>query len=199
MDIEKHKHIFAELHEHIKQKADKSLSDLVEYAHKIECFLQTTFVSNNEAVNDRNPKQLNSLIQPVQNYLHDFVEIVEHLTLWLELQIPSYSDSEDFRIVVQNEILDDIASMKAQCINYMGRFVEYREQRAQANKDLFKQPTLDDNYHLISNLDHQFHRNLKLMLTELKSYILRICNLLTKNKDLLERQSLHRQHINNYF
>ncbi|CAF3874121.1 unnamed protein product [Rotaria sp. Silwood1] len=38
-----------------------------------------------------------------------FIEIVEHLTVWLELEIPSYNDSNDFCIVVQNEILDEIA------------------------------------------------------------------------------------------
>ncbi|CAF4390930.1 unnamed protein product, partial [Rotaria sp. Silwood2] len=39
----------------------------------------------------------------------------EHLTVWLELEIPSYSDSNDFFIVVQNEIFDGIALMKSNC------------------------------------------------------------------------------------
>ncbi|CAF1240077.1 unnamed protein product [Rotaria sp. Silwood1] len=52
---------------------------------------------------------MNLMIQPVQNYLQGFIEIVEHLTVWLELEIPSYNDSNDFCIVVQNEILDEIA------------------------------------------------------------------------------------------
>ncbi|CAF1297940.1 unnamed protein product [Rotaria sordida] len=52
---------------------------------------------------------LNLIIQSVQNYLHDFIEIVEHLTVWLELEIPSYNDTNDFCIATQNEILDEIA------------------------------------------------------------------------------------------
>jgi hypothetical protein len=127
------------------------------------------------------------------------MEIVEHITIWLELEIPSYSECDDFRIIVQNEILDEIASMKANCITYMGQFVDYREQRAIANKELFKQSKFDDNYHLISYLDYQLYRNLKLILIEIKSYILRICNILTKNKDLIHKQSSHYQHVNNYF
>ncbi|CAF3715923.1 unnamed protein product [Rotaria sp. Silwood1] len=35
---------------------------------------------------------MNLMIQPVQNYLQGFIEIVEHLTVWLELEIPSYND-----------------------------------------------------------------------------------------------------------
>lgn len=184
--------IFKELYTNIKQQADKSLLILVDYAYEIDKFLKTNFVSTNE-------NHLNLIIHPVQNYLRDFIEIVEHLTVWLELEIPSYSESDDFRIIVQNEILDEIASMKSHTIAYMSQIVDYREQRALANKELFKQPKLDDNYHLISNLDYQLYRNLKLMLIEIKSYILRICNKLTKNKDLINRQSYHHQHVNNYF
>ncbi|CAF1257742.1 unnamed protein product [Rotaria socialis] len=189
MDIDKNEKIFTELYTNIKQQAEKSLKSLVENAHDIENFLQTDIFSQNENTN------LNLIISPVQNYLRNFIEIVEYLTVWLELEIPSYSDSHDFSTVVQNEILDEIASMKTNCIAYMGQIVDYREQRALANKELFKRPQLDDNYHLIANLDYQLRRNLKIMLIEIKSYILRICNILTKNKDLIHRrQSSHYQH-----
>jgi hypothetical protein len=184
--------MFTELYTNIKQQADKSLLTLVNHAYEIEKFLQSDLFSNNQ-------NQLNLIIHPVQNYLRDFIEIVEHLTIWLELQIPSYSESDDFRIVVQNEILDEIASMKSHCITYMDQIVDYRGQRALASKELFKRSKLDDNYHLISCLDDQIYRNLKLMLMEIKSYILRICNKLTKNKDLINRQSYDQQHVNNYF
>ncbi|CAF3733609.1 unnamed protein product [Rotaria sp. Silwood1] len=203
MDIDKNNHIFTELYTNIKQQAEKSLINLVEHAYEIENFLKNDFFSNNEIININNSNlsnhHLNLMIQPVQNYLRDFIEIIEHLTVWLELEIPSYSDSHDFSIVVQNEILNEIASMKSNCIVYMSQIVDYREQRAIANKELFKRPQFDDNYHLISNLDYQLYRNLKLMLIEIKSYILRICNMLTKNKDLINSQSTHQQHVNNYF
>ncbi|CAF3538669.1 unnamed protein product [Rotaria socialis] len=166
MDIDKNEKIFTELYTNIKQQAEKSLKSLVENAHDIENFLQTDIFSQNENTN-----------------------------LNLIIKIPSYSDSHDFSTVVQNEILDEIASMKTNCIAYMGQIVDYREQRALANKELFKRPQLDDNYHLIANLDYQLRRNLKIMLIEIKSYILRICNILTKNKDLIHRrQSSHYQH-----
>ena len=184
MDTDKNSDIFTELHTNIRQQADKSLSSLVDRAYEIENFLKSDVFSNNETISIQNAtlsnNQLNSVIHPVQNYLRDFIEIVEHITLWLELEIPSYSESEDFRIIVQNEILNEIASMKANSIAYMGQFVDYREQRAIANKELFKRPKFDDNYQLISNLDYQLYRNLKLILIEIKSYILRICNILTK-------------------
>jgi hypothetical protein len=203
MDIDQTKNIFTELYTNIRQQANKSLSILVDRAYEIETFLKSDVFSKNELIDIQNPtlsnNHLNLIIPSVQNYFRDFIEIVEHLTLWLELEIPSYSESDDFRIVVQNEILDEIASMKGNSIAYMGQFVDYREQRAIANKELFKRPKFDDNSHLISNLDYQLYRNLKLMLIELKSYILRICNILTKNKDLINRQSSHRQHVNNYF
>ncbi|CAF3271128.1 unnamed protein product [Rotaria sp. Silwood2] len=203
MDIDKNNKIFTELYTNIKQQAEKSLTNLVEHAYEIENFLKKNFFSNNEIIIMENLNSsnhhLNLIIQPVQNYLRDFIEIVEHLTIWLELEIPSYSDNNDFCIIVQNEILDEIASMKSNCIAYMSQIVDYREQRALANKELFKRPQFDDNYHLISNLDYQLYRNLKLMLMDIKSYILRICNILTKNKDLFNRQSFHHQHVNNYF
>jgi hypothetical protein len=185
--------LFTELYTNIKQQADKSLLNLVNHAYEIENFLKSDVFSNN------NISILGNIISPVYNYLQDFIEIVEHLTVWLELEIPSYSESDDFRIIVQNEILDEIGSMKANCIVYMGQFIDYREQRAIANKELFKRSKFDDNYHLISYLDYQFYRNLKLMLIEIKSYILRICNILTKNKDLINKQSSNDQHVNNYF
>jgi hypothetical protein len=191
MDIDQNKTLFNELSIQIKQQAHRSLSNLVDRADEIEIFLKSELVSYKENAN---------LISPtVQNYLRDFIELVEHLTIWLELEIPSYSESDDFRIVVQNEILDEIASMKVNSIAYMGQFVDYREQRAIANIELFKRSKFDDNYYLITYLDDQFYRNLKLILMELKSYILRICNILTKNKELINRQSSDRQHVNNYF
>lgn len=194
MDIDQNKNLFIELCTNIKQQADKSLINLVDRAYEIDNFLKNDVFSNND------PTNLGNLISPVQNYLRDFIEIVEHLTVWLELEIPSYSEGDDFRMIVQNEILDEIASMKANCIASMGQFLDYREQRALANKELFKRSKFDDNYQLISYLDSQFYRNLKLMLIEIKSYILRICNILTKNKDLINnRQSSHRRHVNNYF
>jgi hypothetical protein len=190
MDIDRNKILFSELLTQIKQQAHQSLSNLVDRAYEIETFLKSDLVSLKE--------NLNSISSTVQNYLRDFIELVEHLTIWLELEIPSYSETNDFRIVVQNEILDEIASMKVNSIGYMGQFVDYREQRAIANKEFFKRSKFDDNYQLIIYLDEQFYRNLKLILMELKSYILRICNILTKNKDLINRQSSDRQHVNNY-
>lgn len=188
MDIDRNKILFSELSIQIKQQAHQSLSNLVDRANEIETFLKSDLVSMKENLN---------LISPiVQNYLRDFIELVEHLTIWMELDIPSYSESEDFRIVVQNEILDEIALMKVNSIAYMSQFVDYREQRAIANKELFKRSKFDDNYYLIIYLDEQFYRNLKLILIELKSYILRICNILTKNKDLINRQLTN--HVNNY-
>jgi len=198
MDIDQNKNLFTELYTNIKQQAEKSLSNLVDRAYEIENFLKSDLFSNNEN-SILSTNHLNLIIPSVQNYLRDFIELVEHLTIWLELEIPSYNESDDFRIIVQNEILDEIASMKVNCIAYMGQFIDYREQRAIANKELFKRSKFDDNYHLISYLDYQLYRNLKLMLIEIKSYILRICNMLTKNKDLINRQSSHRQHVNNYF
>ena len=140
-----------------------------------------TTISPNASLSNH---QLNLILHPVQNSFRDFIEIVEHLTLWLELEIPCYSEGDDFRIVVHNEILDEIASMKANSIGYLGQFVDYREQRAIASKELFKRPKFDDNSQLIINLDYQLNRNLKLMMIELKSYILRICNMLTKKQGL---------------
>ncbi|CAF0764922.1 unnamed protein product [Adineta steineri] len=203
MDADANKNLFTELYINIKQQAEKSVSILVDHAYEIENFLKSDLFSNNECNNHENStssnNQLNTIIYPVQNHLRNFIEIVEYLTLWLELEIPAYSESDDFHIVVQNEILDEIALMKANCVTYMGQIVDYREQRAVANKELFKRPQLDDNYHLISNLDYQLYRNLKLMLVEMKSYILRICNILTKNKHLINRSSSYHQHVNNYF
>ncbi len=191
MDTSQNKTLFNELSTHIKQQAHQSVSNLVDRAYEIDSFLKSELVSCKENMD---------LITPiVQNYLRDFIELVEHLTIWLELEIPSYNESDDFRIVVQNEILDEIASMKIDSIAYMGQFVDYREQRAIANKELFKRSKMTDNSYLITYLDDQFYRNLKLILMELKSYILRICNILTKNKDLINRQSSDRQHVNNYF
>jgi hypothetical protein len=189
------KNLFTELSINLKQQAEKSLSTLIDRAYEIDTLLQSDLFTPNEI----SKNQLNTIIPSVQNHLRDFIEIVEHLTLWLELEIPSYSECDDFRLVVQNEILDEIASMKANSIVYMGQFVDYREQRAIANKELFKRSKFDDNYQLISYLDDQLYRNLKLMLMEIKSYILRICNILTKNRDLINRQSSsHHQHVNNY-
>ena len=191
MDDNRNKTLFNELLTQIKQQAHQSVSSLVDRAYEIDSFLKSELVSCKENVN---------LISPtVQNYLRDFIELVEHLTVWLELEIPSYSESDDFHTTVQNEILDEIASMKIDSIGYMGQFVDYREQRAYANKELFKRSKMNDNSYLITYLDDQFYRNLKLILMELKSYILRICNILTKNKDLINRQSSDRQHVNNYF
>ncbi|CAF2357700.1 unnamed protein product [Rotaria sp. Silwood2] len=82
---------------------------------------------------------------------------IEHLTVWLELEIPSYSDSNDFCIVVQNEIFDEIALMKSNCIAYIFQIVDYCEQRAIVNKELFKRPQFDNNYHLMSNLDYELY------------------------------------------
>ncbi|CAF3778132.1 unnamed protein product [Rotaria sordida] len=203
MDIDKNNMIFTELYTNIKQQAEKSLTNLVKHAYEIENFLKNDFFSNHEIINiensDASNHHLNLIIQSVQNYLYDFIEIIEHLTVWLELEIPSYNDTNDFCIVVQNEILDEIASMKSNSIAYINQIVDYREQRALANKELFKRPQFDDNYHLISNLDYQLYRNLKLILIDIKSYILRICNILTKNKDLINRQSSCYQHVNSYF
>ena len=58
----------------------------------------------------------NKIIFSVQNSLHEFVETVEYLILCLELEIPSSTESQHFRIVAQNEILDEIASMEVNCI-----------------------------------------------------------------------------------
>ncbi|CAF3057778.1 unnamed protein product [Rotaria socialis] len=101
---------------------------------------------------------------PVQNYLHNLIEIVEYLAVWLELEISSYSDRHDCSAVIQNEINDEITSIKLNCVAYIDQIVDYREQRALASKELFKRPHVDDNYHLIANLDYQLRRNFKVML-----------------------------------
>lgn len=186
--IDKNKNLFTELCINIKQQVDKSLKNLIDYVYDIDKIL------NNDMENSENRILL------VQNYLRDFIEIIEHLTIWLELEIPSYSEGDDFRVIVQNEILDEIATMKANSIASMGQFLDYREQRALASKELYKYSKFDDNYQLISYLDYQFQRNLKLILIEMKSNILRICNILTKNKDLINnRQLSYREHVHNYF
>ena len=192
MDIDQNKILLSELSTRIKEQANQSLANLVHRADEIDAFLVSDHLSCKENLND-------IIIPTVQNYLRDFIELVEHLTIWLELEIPAYSEGDDFRIVVQNEILDEIAAMKVHSIASMGQFLDYREQRAIANKELFKRSELDDNSQLISCLDDQFHRNLKLMLIELKSDILRICNILSKNRDLIYRQSSAHLHMNNYF
>lgn len=193
MDQDKHESLFKELCTNIKQQAEKSLKTLIEQVLDIENFLKNDCFSQSESTN------LNLIINPVQNYLRNFIETVEHLTIWLELEIPSYSDSHEFSISVQNQILDEIASMKTNCITYMSQIVDYREQRATANKELLKRPQLNDNHYLIVHLDYQLHRNLKFILIEIKSYILRINNILTKNKDFIYQPSFNHQHINNYF
>ena len=205
MDINKHQTVFTELHSRIKEQAEKSLSTLTDRAYQIDQLLQSDLFVNQETISASFSSpvppnhHLDPIVRVVQNHLRHFIEIAEHITIWLELEIPSYTEGDDFRIVVQNEILDDIASMKAASIIHLSQFVDYHEQRAAANKELSKRPQLDDNYHLVLHLDKQFHRNLKLMLVEVKSHLLRICHLLTKNKDLIQRQSTYRRHVNNYF
>lgn len=189
MDIDLNKTLFTELTHQIQIQAQQSLSTLVDRAHQIDDLLNIDpFVSR---------ENLHSISLSVHNHLSDFIELIEHLTIWLELEIPSYNDSDDYRISVQNEILDEIASIKVNSIASLSQFVDYREQRAIAKKELFKRSNFDDNEQLINYLDEQFSRNLKLMLIELKSSILRICHLLSKNRQiLLQRTSTH---VNNYF
>ncbi|CAF1272142.1 unnamed protein product [Rotaria sordida] len=107
MDIDKNNMIFTELYTNIKQQVEKSLTNLIEHVYEIEN-LNKKKIINIENSNSSN-NYLNLIIQSVQNYSHDFIEIVEHLTVWLELEIPSYNDTNDFCIATQNEILDEIA------------------------------------------------------------------------------------------
>lgn len=189
MDIDLNKSLFTELTNQIQNQARQSLSTLVDRAHQIDHLLKKDLFVCRE--------NLHSLSLSIHHHLSDFIELIEHLTIWLELEIPSYSESDDYRISVQNEILDQIASIKVNSIASLGQFVDYHEQRAMAKKELFKRSNFDDNEQLIDYLDEQFSRNLKLMLIELKSSILHICHLLSKNRPiLLQRTSTH---VNNYF
>lgn len=182
MNPDLNKTLFTELFTNIEHQAHQSLSLLVHRAHQIDDLLKN--------------ESFSSLI--VQNSLADFIELIEHLTIWLELEIPSSNPSEDFRIHLQNEILDEIASIKVQSISSMNQFVDYYEQRALAKKERFKRTNFNDYEYFLLYLDEQFHRNLKLILIELKSSILRICHLLNDNRTVL----LHHRtstHVNNYF
>lgn len=187
MNTDLNKTLFTELFTHIELQAQQSLSTLVHRAHQIDHLLKSEQFSSRE-----------NLSLTVRNCLGDFIELIEHLTIWLELEIPSSNPSDDFRINIQNEILDEIASIKVHSISSMNQFVDYHEQRALAKKELFKRSNFNDYEYFIIYLDDQFHRNLKLILIELKSSILRICHLLSENRTVL----LHHRtstHVNNYF
>ncbi|CAF0785656.1 unnamed protein product [Didymodactylos carnosus] len=145
----------------------------------------------------RTNAHLDNAIRPVQDYLREFIEIVEHLTAWLELEISSYANGDDFRIVVQNEILDEFASMKAVSVAFLGQIFDYYEQRAAIGKEICKRPNIDDSKHLLVNIDELMYSKAKLMMIEIEGYFLRIYNVLSKNEDILKQST--RQHVDNYF
>lgn len=183
--------MFVQLTEKIRLQAENILKNLDDRIDQIEKYLDENPWENSSI-------EFNSIVSFVQNQLRQFIETSEHLIIWLELEIPSYNDCDEFRLNVLNEILDDFVAMKSSQMNSLTHLLDYREQRAAASKSLLKHPELDDNQQLIRFLDRQVSRQTRLMLVELKTSLFRQCHLIEKNHRLIEQKSSSRA-LNNYF
>ncbi|CEO95185.1 Proteasome activator PA28 C-terminal domain-containing protein [Plasmodiophora brassicae] len=153
-------------------------------------------VVKNGALANRGVTQL---LEVLKVEILELIQYLDVLKLWVQLNIPSIQDGNNFGVSIQEEIAGMLEAGKNSGLGFLDTFTKYYATRGKLITKLNKYPNVDDYHRGIAELDEKKHLLLRHCCLDLRNNYAVLFDMITKNKDRLEKPRGLSNHISSMY
>eukprot|EP00474_Spongospora_subterranea_P009006 CRZ09464.1 hypothetical protein [Spongospora subterranea] len=144
-------------------------------------------------------KGVTELLETMKVEILELIQHLDILKLWVQLNIPSIQDGNNFGVSIQEEIAGMLESGKSSGLNFLDTFTKYYATRGKMITKMNKYPNVEDYRRGVGELDEKKHLLLRHCCLDLRNNYAVLYDMITKNKDRLERPRGHGNHTSTMY
>uniref|UniRef100_A0A183CCE4 Proteasome activator complex subunit 3 n=1 Tax=Globodera pallida TaxID=36090 RepID=A0A183CCE4_GLOPA len=131
-------------------------------------------------------EKLAELIDELRPLLHEAIEDVNKVKVWIQFLIPKIEDGNNFGVSIQEECLNETRNVEAEVAGFIGQISRYFASRARIVTKIAKYPHVDDYRRAMLDTDEKQFINIRLVIIEMRNHFARLYDLLMKNIDKIK-------------
>uniref|UniRef100_A0A914H0W3 Proteasome activator complex subunit 3 n=1 Tax=Globodera rostochiensis TaxID=31243 RepID=A0A914H0W3_GLORO len=132
-------------------------------------------------------EKLAELIDELRPLLHEAIEDVNKVKVWIQFLIPKIEDGNNFGVSIQEECLNETRNVEAEVAGFISQISRYFASRARIATKIAKYPHVEDYRRAMLDTDEKAFINIRLVIIEMRNHFARLYDLLMKNIDKIKK------------
>jgi len=141
--------------------------------------------SNGSEVNKKTKVSSNIVIMEtmkiVKKEVIEFIDLLNIVKIWIQLNIPRIEDGNNFGVGVQEETLSELSRGEESCFTALDMMAKYYVTRAGLVSKCLKYPGIEDFRHSVMELDEKMYFDLRIACRDLRNNCAILYDMIRKN------------------